>query len=176
MHKFIYISSFTLASIALVLPACKSGRIQEEPQRVEMNANLEGKGTALFLDFQKGSAHNHPSFVMWAEKLDGQFIQTLLISKAVGTSVYQHGDPSSGHWEPGEIRRPASLPYWAHRRNVKSPDGLLVPSLENPVADAYTGATPAGDFGVHDHGFKNSIQHDIHRRYPRRRWKSGPVL
>jgi len=103
----------------------------------------------LLLDFQKGSAHNHPSFVLWAEYMDGQYIQTLFISRSVGTGVYEHGDPSSGEWEPGEIRRPASLPYWAHKRNEKANDGLFVPSLENPVPDAYTGATPAGDFRVY---------------------------
>jgi hypothetical protein len=81
--------------------------------------------------------------------MDGHFIQTLFISRAVGTSVYDHGDPSSGKWEPGEIRRPASLPYWAHRRGIRAPDGYFVPSRENPVADAYTGATPPGDFGIH---------------------------
>lgn len=120
-----------------------------------MNANPQGQGPLLFFDFQKGEAHNHPSFVLWSENMDGQFIQTLFISRAVGTSVYNHGDPSSGHWEPGEIRRPASLPYWAHRRNVRAPDGLLVPSLENPVPDAYSGATPAGDFGLHARFDKN---------------------
>jgi hypothetical protein len=132
-----------------LLPACKSSRVQEEPQRLEINSNIEGKGPALFLDFSKGDAHNHPSFVLWAENTDGKFIQTLFISRAVGTSVYDHGDPSSGNWKPGEIRRPATLPYWAHRRNIKASDGLFVPSLENPVPDAYTGATPAGDFGIY---------------------------
>lgn len=141
-----------IAALAIplsLLPACRSGRIQEKPQRVEMKANENGRGPVLFLDFRKGPEHNHPSFVLWAEDMDGGFIQTLFISKAVGASVYQHGDPSSGRWEPGEIRRPASLPYWAHRRNVSAPDGLLVPSLENPVPDAYTGATPSGDFGLY---------------------------
>lgn len=149
MKNFKYIASFILASGILAIPACKSGRIQEEPRRVEIDANPQGQGPEFILEFLKGEAHNHPSFVLWAESLDGKFIQTLFITRAVGTSVYEHGNPSSGHWEPGEIRRPASLPYWAHRRNVRSPDGLLVPSLENPVPDAYSGATPAGDFAVH---------------------------
>lgn len=137
---FIFLSAMT---------ACKSGRIHEEPVKTDLEANASGKGPALYLDFRKGPAHNHPSFVLWAEDTDGNFIQTLFISKAVGTGIYDHGDPSSGHWEPGGIRRPASLPFWSHRRGIRAADGLYVPSKENPVADAYTGATPPGDFGIH---------------------------
>ena len=149
MNNLKYHQAFILLFLAFALSGCKSARIQEEPQRVEMEANQQGKGPALVFDFKKGSTHNHPSFVLWAEDMNGVYIQTLFISRAVGKSIYEHGDPSSGRWEPGEIRRPASLPYWAHKRNIIAPDGLLVPSLENPVPDAYTGATPAGDFGVY---------------------------
>ena len=132
----------------LLLPACKSGRIQEEPQKVNLAANSQGTGTSVTLEFSRGKAHNHPSFVLWAENMDGKYLQTLFITRAVGTSIYEHGDPSSGHWEPGEIRRPASLPYWAHKRGVKEKDGLYVPTIANPIADAYTGATPPGDFSL----------------------------
>jgi hypothetical protein len=131
------------------LTACKSGRIQEKPVKTELKSNVSGQGPALYLDFRKGPAHNHPSFVLWAEDFNGNYIQTLFISKAVGSGIYEHGDPSSGHWEPGEIRRPASLPYWSHRRGIRAADGLYVPSPGNPVPDAYTGATPPGDFGIY---------------------------
>jgi len=140
---------YSMIIIALLfLTACKSGRVQEAPQIMNLSANPTGTGPGLSLEFRKGIAHNHPSFVLWAEGMDGKYLQTLFITKAVGTSIYEHGDPSSGHWEPGEIRRPASLPYWAHKRGVKEKDGLYVPSIENPMADAYTGATPPGDFNL----------------------------
>lgn len=140
---------FAVLFLAILLSACKSGRIQEEPLRTELKANINGEGPALYLEMKKGPAHNHPSFVLWAEDMDGTFLQTLFISQAIGTGVFEHGDPSSGKWAPGEIRRPASLPYWSHRRGIKAPDGLYVPSSENPIADAYTGATPPGDFSIH---------------------------
>ncbi len=146
--------------LTLALSACKSGRVQETIPKTDLDVNQGGAGPSIYLDFIKGPAHNHPSFVLWAEDMDGNFIQTLFISKAVGSSVYEHGDPSSGHWEPAEVRRPASLPYWSHRRGVRAPDGLYVPSLENPVADAYTGATPPGDFGVH-----TRFDHDPPRKF-----------
>jgi hypothetical protein len=137
-----------LLVIISMLAACKSGKVQEEPIITEFTANASGSGPVISFEFRKGPSYNHPSFVLWAEDMQGKFIQTLFITKAVGTSVYEHGKASSGHWEPGEIRRPASLPYWSHRRGIKSPDGLYVPSLENPVSDTYTGATPAGDFRI----------------------------
>ena len=85
---FIFLSAMT---------ACKSGRIHEEPVKTDLEANASGKGPALYLDFRKGPAHNHPSFVLWAEDTDGNFIQTLFISKAVGTGIYDHGDhPGTG--------------------------------------------------------------------------------
>ena len=139
--------SFLLIAF-LILPACKSSRIQEAPVKMDLVANPTGKGPAINLEFSRGSAHNHPSFVLWAEDMDGEYLQTLLITRAVGTSIYDHGDPSSGEWDPGEIRRPASMPYWAHKRGIKEADGLYVPDLNNPVPDAYTGATPPGDFSL----------------------------
>ena len=39
----------------LVLAACKSGRIQEEPQRTEIQANQDGRGPVLYLDFLIGT-------------------------------------------------------------------------------------------------------------------------
>lgn len=132
----------------LLLPACRSARVREEPGKTDLLANPDGIGPVLTLSFKKGKAHNHPSFVLWAEDIDGRYLQTLFITRAVGTSIYDHGDPSSGHWEPGEIRRPASLPYWAHKRGVQEADGLYIPSVGHPIPDAYTGATPPGDFSL----------------------------
>lgn len=141
--------SYILLLLALLLmPACKSGRIQEEPQKVNLTTNSLGTGTGMTLEFSRGKAHNYPSFVLWAENMDGKYLQTLFITRAVGTSTYDHGDPSSGHWEPGKIRRPATLPYWAHKRGVKEKDGLYVPTITNPIVDAYSGATPPGDFSL----------------------------
>ena len=139
---------------ALILPAiflislagCKSTRVPDEPVKTSLQANSSGAGLQVVLEFTRGSEHNHPSFVFWAEDKEGNYLQTLFITQAVGTGRYEHGDASGTAWKPGEVRRPASLPYWAHRRGILAEDGLYVPSPQNPVADACTGATPAGDF------------------------------
>ena len=38
------------------------------------------------------------------------------------------------------------LPYWSHKRGVIASDGLYMPEPENPVPDAYSGATPVKGF------------------------------
>jgi hypothetical protein len=142
MIKTIFISALTVMSFA----ACKTSRLPEQPEKTILEANTGGNGPEIVFDFTKGKEHNHPSFVLWAEDMDGHFIQTLFITVSMGKGVFEHGDPSSGKWLPGAIPRPAALPYWAHRRGIKGDNGLYVPSPKNPIPDAYTGATPAGSF------------------------------
>ncbi|MCK7540183.1 MAG: hypothetical protein MZV63_59435 [Marinilabiliales bacterium] len=43
-------------------------------------------------------------------------------------------------------RAPQTLPYWSHKRGIRASDGLYMPDPENPVADAYSGATPTTSF------------------------------
>jgi hypothetical protein len=43
-------------------------------------------------------------------------------------------------------RRPATLPYWSHKRGQQTGRVPDLPSPENPVPDAISGATPSADF------------------------------
>ncbi len=103
------------------------------------------------IEFQKGNAFNHPSFAIWAEDVEGNFIETLYATKYVATGQFRYSELDAGKWknEPGEARRPATLPYWAHKRNIKAPDGLYIPSSETAVPDALTSATPKTSFTLH---------------------------
>jgi len=137
--------------IFLIVPflsACKSSKVPEQQEKEYLTANMAGKGPEVILDFQKGKEHNHPSFVLWAEDMNGKYIQTLFITVSLGTGVFGHGDASSGKWMPGEIIRPAAIPYWAHQRGIQEEDGQFMPSKNMPVPDMYTGATPSGDFEI----------------------------
>ncbi len=104
--------------------------------------------TQLEFDLAVGKFHNHPSFAIWVEDLDGNYIETLYVTQYFAKGVFGHGEAEQGKWknEPGEVRRPAALPYWSHKRNVKAKDGLYAPSPETAVPDALTGATPKGNF------------------------------
>jgi len=104
--------------------------------------------TKLEFELTTGISHNHPSFAIWVEDLDGNYIETLYVTQYFAKGVFGHGETSPGKWknEPGEVRRPAALPYWSHKRNIKAADGLYAPSPETAVPDALTGATPNGNF------------------------------
>ena len=104
--------------------------------------------TVIRLDFEKGKAHNHPLFAVWLADTTGKFIQTLYVSESIGKGVFKRVDRSMGRWQAGEIQRPASLPYWAHQRNVKNESGTYLPTPLHPEADAITGATPTASFGM----------------------------
>lgn len=117
---------------------------KNEPEKIVANPN--GLGVNLEINFQKGKKHSHASFVIWIEDMDENYIQTIFITKSIGNGVFEHGDSKSGKWMPGEIQRPAALPYWSHKRGLKNKNGYFTPDSETAVADAYTGATPNGDY------------------------------
>ncbi len=134
--------------IIMLVPSCfmfPPGNNEEEPP-MHFETNPEGRGPALEIEFLRGRAHYFPLMAVWVEDTENNFIQTLYVARSIATGVFGHGDASTGKWMPGEIRRPAALPFWAHRRGIMADDGLYIPSPENPVADAYTGATPTGSF------------------------------
>jgi hypothetical protein len=105
-------------------------------------------GTKIQIEFIKGNQHNHPSFAIWIEDMEGNYIETIFVTEYVAKGKFRYSELSPGKWqnEPGFVRRPATLPYWAHKRNIKAPDGLYIPSPDTPVPDAITGATPRGNF------------------------------
>jgi len=140
------------ALVATVVYSCstggegKSSKAHKQDSIAIFSTNIEGSGSSLLVEMIKGKAHNHPTFVIWIEDVDGKYLQTLFITRAIGQGVFNYGDKSGGKWRPGEVRRPAALPYWAHKRGIIAEDGSLIPTPRNKVPDAYSGATPAGSF------------------------------
>ncbi len=116
-----------------------------------LTTSFEPKGAALELVFIRGNAHNHPLMAVWVEDLDSNYIQTLYVAESIGKGVFRHGDPSSGRWQPGAVRRPAALPYWGHQRGVQADDGYYLPTQDDPMPDAVTGATPKNSFVLKSH-------------------------
>ena len=89
---------------------------------------------------------NNPQVVLWAESADGEFLRTLYITERIATQSWR-GAPGDDTPKE-EIRRPESLPVWSHRHGEVYSDGLMVPTREEPMPDAVTGATPKGEFLV----------------------------
>lgn len=120
-----------------------------------ISTNVDGRGLSIEVDFTKGESHNHPLMAIWLEDKDGKYIETLYVAESIGKGIFQHGDRSKGFWQPGEVRRPAALPYWGHKRGVIAPDGYYLPTVKDPMPDAVTGPTPAGNFNLES---RSSIQ------------------
>lgn len=152
MKKFI-IAAFILGSFSITfLMSCKSGsegkssKSRKSDSVVLITSNTEGAGRTIEIEMLKGKSHNHPTFAIWIEDTGGSYIQTLFVTSAIGQGIFKYGDKSSGTWKPGEVRRPAALPYWSHKRGILADNGLLVPTPRNKIPDAYSGATPEGSF------------------------------
>jgi len=125
---------------------CSTSRLPAEYRTDTLYTNINGNGDLLEIHFRRGTEHNHPLMAIWIEDTLGNYIQTLYVAESIAKGVFGHGDKSTGKWMPGVIRRPASLPVWAHQRGVKESDGLFMPTQETAIPDAYTGATPAAHF------------------------------
>ena len=104
------------------------------------------QGTTISLKFEKGKEHNHPLFAVWLADSAGNYIQTLYVSESVGKGFFRRASRKTGHWQAGEIQRPATLPYWAHQRKIINEFSTYLPTPKQPVPDAYTGATPQASF------------------------------
>jgi len=138
---------YSIVFISLVVNSCHTPKsTQAEESISKLEKNMSANGNSISMKVKKGVAHNHPSFAIWVEDLSGKHLQTLYVTSFIATGVYKHGDKSGNKWKPGEVRRPASLPYWAHKRGIKAADGLYIPSAAQPIPDAYSGATPSGSF------------------------------
>jgi hypothetical protein len=138
----------TITFIAAVfLISCASQKNIQSPTET-ISTSPAMVNTMLEFNVTVGKYHNHPSFAIWVEDLEGNYIETLYVTEYFAKGVFGHGEVQKGKWknEPGEVRRPATLPYWSHKRNIKANDGLYAPASETAVPDALTGATPKGNF------------------------------
>lgn len=139
MKRILFIAVICLINLNIL--AKKKTEVYEK-----YSYGIHQSGTLIELDFQKGKSHNHPLFAIWLADSNGKYIQTLYVSKSIGKGEFEHVNRGLGKWEAGKIQRPATLPYWAHQRNILNEFGNYIPSSEKPLIDAYTGATPGSSF------------------------------
>jgi hypothetical protein len=132
---------------AMAVTACSNQKINS-PNFEKLQTNVGENGTKMEIQFIKGKAHNHPTFSFWVEDLNGEMIETLYVTKYLATGIFGHGSLGEGKWDnkPGEAKRPASLPYWLHKRGIMADGKTYLPTVDQPVPDAITGATPQADF------------------------------
>ncbi|MBN1950376.1 MAG: hypothetical protein JW801_04180 [Bacteroidales bacterium] len=145
-YSFILILAPAILLLAGMTGCGSSSRLDKQYPTDTLSANAAASGDLIEFSFMRGPEHNHPLMAVWIEDESGKYIQTLYVAESIAKGVFGHGDKKTGKWLPGPIRRPAALPVWAHRRDVKEADGWYVPTQETAIPDAYTGATPQNNF------------------------------
>jgi len=90
----------------------------------------------LFLGIEK---KNPPQIAIWVEDLAGAYITSIYVSHKIATESWQSN---------GGNRRKEALPVWCYARGIQYPDGLYLPTEEEPLVDGISGATPRSSFDV----------------------------
>jgi hypothetical protein len=133
-----------------IVASCSAGITRKQarsPESLELvTTNENGKGPQITVSFYKGQSFYFPLMAIWLEDENGKYIQTLFVARSVARGFFLYGKQENNKWVPGAKREPQTLPYWSHKRGIKASDGLYVPDQENPVPDAYSGATPVTGF------------------------------
>lgn len=130
---------------SIFLPAALFGQHNGD-QTGEFTTLEDTRGTRLEIVFHKGLEHYYPLMAIWVEDMHGHYMHPLYVAQSMARGVFRHARYEDQAWKPGEKKIPSALPYWGHRRSAESSDSLYLPTPEHPLPDAYTGATPTGDF------------------------------
>lgn len=148
LNKYIILGIGAFVALITFTSLTVDKKKKNNPQFETIETNVNGKGNSLVFELEIGESHNHPTMAIWIEDMNENYIQTIYVTKSVATGVYGHGEKKESQWshESGPVRRPATIPYYLHKRNIKANDGTYLPTPENPVPDAYTGATPKASF------------------------------
>lgn len=80
---------------------------------------------------------NAPQIAIWTEDMDGNFLSTIYVTEKLAKQSWTAA---------GGNRRKESLPCWSHAQGKQYADGLYLPTKNEPLPDAVTGATPKGSF------------------------------
>lgn len=133
-----------LLSLALFRCVNNAKNINNPEQKIVAgNVNI---GDHLVFQFKTGKYHNHPTFVIWVEDMEGNYLHPLYVTRSVSSGIWDHGELAPGKWSnlPGKAVRPAALPYWFHRRGLENMPAI--PNENDRLPDAITSATPTAGF------------------------------
>ena len=144
-YKFIF--CFSLFIMFFTTPIFSQKGTEEKIQ--QLTTNTGGEGIKLEIEFEKGVSHYFPLIAIWVEDTSGSYLHPLYVAESIARGVFEHGKAEKGHWVKGEKLIPSALPYWGHQRGVKAEDSIFMPTSDNPLPDAYTGATPTSSFVLH---------------------------
>jgi uncharacterized protein DUF4405 len=126
----------------------RNSNVTEKVKYTIINTKDEISGNDILVEMKAGEHYYHdqqfflwmsfpvtPQIAIWIEDADGNFIETLYITeKGAKGSFIGFGSE--------EVRRKEALPIWSHKRGQVEKDGLFMPTRDNPLPDAVTGASP----------------------------------
>ena len=72
----------TLFILIILFAGCASQR-GIETEKVTIRTTVDNPDRELEIEFMKGEAFNHPSFAVWVEDLEGNYIETLYVTQYV---------------------------------------------------------------------------------------------
>ena len=98
------------------------------------------------IELKKGQSYEYPLIAVWIEDSLDNYLQTIYISKTIGSGTYRMAKQAGNKWVSGKLRRPEALPRWSHQRGIKAEDGLFVPLYNSIDLDGVSGATPGNNF------------------------------
>jgi hypothetical protein len=114
------------------------------------------------ISITRGSSFDHPTFVIWIEDLAGNYIYTVYITKSYASGSYQYELVNDSIWlnSEGPSYQLAALPYWNQKKGLIN--GVeIVPTIENPYIDAYTGATPKTNFSILNNSYSEASEYRV---------------
>lgn len=156
-HKILFF--VTLASLLII--SCKT--IDESSKLTTYkDGNTINDGSKIEITLLNGKSFNHPTYVIWQEDMEGNYIKTLFVTKSYASGIFENKMIDDSIWfkEEGSSPQPAALPYWTYKKGLIAGQYLL-PSPEHPFVDAYSGATPQNDFKFITSSQNNKTQYKI---------------
>lgn len=123
----------------ILLCGCEKDLVQYEHGGLEITVEQGDAWLHDFPVFMGIKKKNPPQIAVWIEDPEGNYLATIYASHKIATRSWQAA---------GGNRRREALPHWCHRRGVQYPDGLYLPTKEEPLTDGISGATPRGSFGL----------------------------
>ena len=111
------------------------------------------KDLGLEIDLLRAEHYWHPQMAIWTEDLEGNYLETVFVSKATARGLF-FGGRSKENFKSfdekkdaiGDYRRVNALPVWSHKRGIIYSDGMYVPTNQNPLPDVITGETLTDNF------------------------------
>ncbi len=131
-----------------VLVSCKTTQLPTQDV-LSISVYETSEQPSIKINFNTGEHFNYPTFVLWMEDLNGEYLKTLYLTQSYASGIFGHELVGDSIWKntSGPSFQPAALPYWTNKKGLIDGE-YLIPTPEHPYIDAYTGATPPGNFEI----------------------------